>query len=356
MFIRLCSAQMAAAAAITVLLCACGEKKDTAKTPPASPPPIVDVIIAQPQTISDTVEANGTVIANDYVALHPEVGGRITYLNVPEGQYITKGTIIARVNSADLEAQVAKTKVLLDIAQKTVDRYAKLLEVNGINQSDYDAALSTVNGYKADINYTEALIDKTILRAPFNGKVGLRMVSPGAFVNTSDVIASMQTDDRLKIDFTIPEQYGNLVKIGNMVSYSSDAAGAGKGKATIVAVEPQIDQATRNLKVRAMLGGGALNPGAFVKVYLSESRNDHAIMVPSNAIIPEDINNQVIVVKGGKAAVAKVKTGIRLAGNVEITSGLNPGDSVVVTGVLFARPKAPVKVRKVLTLDKISPQ
>lgn len=356
MFIRLCSAQMAAAAAITVLLCACGEKKETAKTPPASPPPIVDVIIAQPQTISDTVEANGTVIANDYVALHPEVGGRITYLNVPEGQYITKGTIIARVNSADLEAQVAKTKVLLDIAQKTVDRYAKLLEVNGINQSDYDAALSTVNGYKADINYTEALIDKTILRAPFNGKVGLRMVSPGAFVNTSDVIASMQTDDRLKIDFTIPEQYGNLVKIGNMVSYSSDAAGAGKGKATIVAVEPQIDQATRNLKVRAMLGNGSLNPGSFVKVYLSESRNDHAIMVPTNAIIPEDINNQVIVVKGGKAAVVKVKTGIRLAGNVEITSGLNPGDSVVVTGVLFARPKAPVKVRKVLTLDKISPQ
>lgn len=353
MFIRLCSAQMAAAAAITVLLCACGEKKETAKTPPASPPPIVDVIIARPQSISDTVEANGTVIANDYVALHPEVGGRITYLNVPEGQNITKGTVIARVNSADLEAQVAKTKVLLDIAQKTVDRYAKLLEVNGINQSDYDAALSTVNGYKADINYTQALIDKTILKAPFNGKVGLRMVSPGAFVTTGDVIASMQTDDRLKIDFTIPEQYGNLVKIGNTVTYSSDAAGGGKGKAEIIAVEPQIDQATRNLKVRALLAGGALNPGAFVKVYLAESRNDHAIMVPSNAIIPEDINNQLIVVKGGKAAVVKVKTGIRLAGNVEITSGLNPGDSVVVTGVLFARPKSPVKVRKVLTLDKL---
>lgn len=353
MFIRLCSAQMAAAAAITVLLCACGEKKETAKTPPASPPPIVDVIIARPQSISDTVEANGTVIANDYVALHPEVGGRITYLNVPEGQNIAKGTVIARVNSADLEAQVAKTKVLLDIAQKTVDRYAKLLEVNGINQSDYDAALSTVNGYKADINYTQALIDKTILKAPFNGKVGLRMVSPGAFVTTGDVIASMQTDDRLKIDFTIPEQYGNLVKIGNTVTYSSDAAGAGKGRAEIIAVEPQIDQATRNLKVRAMLAGGALNPGAFVKVYLAESRNDHAIMVPSNAIIPEDINNQLIIVKGGKAAVVKVKTGIRLANNVEITSGLNPGDSVVVTGVLFARPKSPVKVRKVLTLDKL---
>jgi len=350
------SVKMATAIAVTVLAYACGEKKEAAKTPAAAPPPVVDIIIAKTQSISDTVEANGTVIANDFVALHPEVGGRITYLNVPEGQQISKGTIIARVNSADLEAQVEKSKVLLDIAQKTVDRYAKLIEINGINQSDYDAAVSTVNGYKADINYTQALIEKTILRAPFSGKVGLRMVSPGAFVTTSDVIASMQTDDRLKIDFTIPEQYGNLVKIGNMVTFSSDAVGAQKGKATIIAVEPQIDQATRNLKVRAILDGGSLNPGAFVKVYMVESSNNNAIMVPTNAVIPEDINNQLIVVKGGKAAVVKVKLGIRLAGNVEVTSGINPGDSVVVTGVLFARPKAPVKVRKVLTLDKIGQQ
>jgi membrane fusion protein (multidrug efflux system) len=344
--------QIVVLTAIIALCYTCGEKKETAKAPPAAPPPIVDIIVAKTQNISDTVEANGTVIANDFVALHPEVGGRITYLNVPEGQFITMGTVIARINDEDLEAQVEKSKVLLDIAQKTVDRYAKLLAVNGINQSDYDAAVSTVNGYKADINYTQALINKTILKAPFNGKVGLRMVSPGAFVSTTDVIASMQTDDKLKIDFTIPEQYSNLVKIGNSVLFESDASGSAKGSANIVAVEPQINQATRNVKVRAVLNNANLNPGAFVKVYMVESRNDHAIMVPTNAIIPEDINNQLIVVKNGKANVVKVKTGIRLAGNVEITSGINPGDSIVVTGVLFARPKAPVKIRKVLTLDK----
>jgi len=354
MFIRPSFAQMATAAAITVLLYACGEKKETPKTPPAAPPTVVDIIIAKTQSITDTVEANGTVIASDYVALHPEVAGRITFLDVPEGKYITKGTVIARLNDADLEAQVAKTKVLLDIAQKTVDRYAKLIAVNGINQSDYDAAVSTVDGYKADINYTQALIEKTILKAPFSGKVGLRMVSPGAFVATTDVIASMQTDDKLKIDFTIPEQYGNLVKIGNTVTFSSDATGAAAGKANIIAVEPQIDQSTRNLKVRAILANTSLNPGSFVKVYLAESRNDHAIMVPTNAIIPEDITNQLIVVKNGKAAVVKVNTGIRLANNVEITSGIKAGDSVVVTGVLFARPKAPVKIRKVLSLDKLA--
>jgi len=352
MFVFARSVPMAAVAAIIILSYSCGEKKDAAKAPAASGPTIVDVIVAKAQSISDTVEANGTVLANDYVELHPEVAGRLTYLEVPEGRFIAKGTVIARINAADLEAQVEKSKVQLDLAEKTVERYSKLLEINGINQSDYDAALNTVNGYKADIKYTQALIDKTYIRAPFDGIAGLRQVSPGAFVTTGDVIATMQTTDKPKIDFTIPEQYGNLIKKGNMVQFQSDAANSIKGAAEIIAIEPQIIQATRNLKVRAVLRGNSLNPGAFVKVYVVEARNDHAIMVPTNAIIPEDINNQLILVKGGKADVVKVQTGTRLANNVEITSGINEGDTIVVTGVLFARPKAPLKIRKVLTLDK----
>lgn len=345
---------MAAVVAIIFLTYSCGEKKEAAKTPAASPPTIVDVIVAKPQNISDTIEANGTVLANDYVELHPEVSGRLIYLDVPEGRFISKGTIIARINDADLEAQVEKSKVQLDLAEKTVERYSKLLAINGINQSDYDAALNTVNGYKADIKYTQALIDKTFIRAPFDGIAGLRQVSPGAFVSPTDIIATMQTADKPKIDFTIPEQYGNLIKKGNTVQFESDAVNAQKGIAEIIAVEPQINQATRNLKVRAVFRGNVLNPGSFVKVYVVESRNDHAIMVPTNAIIPEDINNQLIIVKNGKADVVKVKTGARLANNVEITSGIKEGDTIVVTGVLFARPKAPLKIRKVLTLDKIT--
>ena len=180
----------------------CKEKKDAPGSRSAGIP-IVDAIIVKPQAITNHLEVNGTVVANEYVELHPEASGRLIYLNVPEGKWIEEGTIIARVNDADLKAQINKTRVLLDLAEKTEERYRQLLAVNGINQSDYDAAVSTVNGYKADINYTQALINKTILKAPFNGKVGLRMVSPGAFVSTTDVIASMQTDDKLKIDFTI---------------------------------------------------------------------------------------------------------------------------------------------------------
>ena len=129
------------------------------------------------QTHVNTLEVNGTVVANEYVELHPEASGRLTYLFVPEGKLIKKGTLIAKVNNADLEAQVQKSKVALDLAMKTEQRDKQLLAVNGINQADYDAALNVVNGFKADIEYNQALLDKTILKAPFDGFIGLRQVS-----------------------------------------------------------------------------------------------------------------------------------------------------------------------------------
>ena len=352
MFVFSRSVQMAAGLAIILLSYTCGKKNDASKPPPKAPPPIVDVIVASAQTISDTVVANGNVLANEYVQLRPEVSGRITYLDVPEGKPVARGTIIARINDADLEAQLNKSKVQLDLAEKTEQRYKQLLAVSGINQSDYDAALNTVNGYKADIVYTQALIDKTFIRAPFDGVAGLRLVSLGASVSPADVIASMQQVQQMKVDFTIPEEYGSYIKKGNSVDITTDANSSLHTKAVIIATEPQVDQNTRNLKVRAILADNRINPGAFVKVYITTGSNKNAIMVPTNAIIPEDINNEVIVVKKGKANLVNIQTGVRQANNIEITKGINIGDTIVVTGVLFARPKSPVKIRKVLTLDK----
>jgi membrane fusion protein (multidrug efflux system) len=342
---------------VLVFATACKSKKEEAaaaapqKTGPSQT--IVDVIIAQAQTVTSRIEANGTVVANEYVDLHAEVAGRLTYLNVPEGSFIKQGTIIARIYDADLQAQLNKTKVLLDLAQITEERMRKLLKVNGINQSDYDVALNTVNGYKADLVYTQALIDKTVIKAPFDGVLGLRQVSIGAFLTTANVIATLQQLDKIKIDFTLPEEYSSLIKKGNTVDLLVDANKQTTTKATVIATEPQVNQTTRNLKVRAILQGGKVNPGAFVKVYISSGSNNKAIMVPTGSIIPDDKNKQLVLVQKGKAAFVNVKTGVRQADFVEIVSGINPGDSIVVTGVLFARPKAPLKVRSVKTLDQL---
>lgn len=340
------------------MLAACHSKKEPAKGAGApggaQQNVVVDVLVAAAQPITTSVEANGTVVANESVDLHPEVSGRLTYLNIPEGASIKAGTVIARINDADLQAQLAKSKVALDLAEKTEARLRKLLSIQGVNQADYDIAVNSVNGYKADIQYTQSLIDKTVLRAPFNGVVGLRQVSLGAFVSPTTVLATLQQVDRIKIDFTIPEEYSDLIVKGKTVDVQIDATKQTRAKATILATEPQVNQSTRNLKVRAVLQDNRVNIGAYVKVYVQSGKDVKGILIPTNAIIPDDKNKQLVLVKGGKAAFVNVETGARQAGNVEVTKGLKEGDSVVVTGVLFAKPKSPLKVRSVKTLDQLA--
>src|SRR6195952_3771282 len=335
-----------------ILLFACSEKTDSSKAKAAAPV-IVDVVIAAAKPMSNTSEVNGTVVANESVELHPEASGRLTYLYVPEGKLIKKGTLIAKVNNADLQAQVDKSKVALDLAMKTEQRDKQLLAVNGLNQSDYDAALNIVNGFKADIEYNQALLDKTILKAPFDGYIGLLQVSVGAYVSPTTPIATLMQRDKIKIDFTIPEDYSSVAKMGQTVDVEVDQTGKRK-KARIIAVEPQVNQSTRNMTVRAILENTNANPGGFVKVYVNSALDKKAILIPTNALIPDDKNNQVVVVRNGKADFVNVTTGMRLSNNVEITVGIKEGDTVVVTGVLFARPKLPVTVRNTRTLEQFA--
>ena len=339
---------------VAVLAVACKSKKEPPKPQNGPQPPVVvDVIIATPQVVSSSVEANGTVVANEYAELHPEIAGRITYLNVPEGSTVSQGTVIARINDADFVASLNKSRAQLELAQKTEERLRKLIAIGGLNQADYDAAVNQVSTLKADIGYTQAQISKTVLRAPFTGVIGLRQVSIGAYVSPTTVIATLQQLSRIKIDFTIPEEHSHLIHKGATVDVKLDANSTAITKATIVATEPQVIQNTRNLKVRAILQGGKVNPGAYVKVMLAAKREQEAIFIPTNAIIPDDKNKQLVLVKNGKAAFVNIETGDRQANNAEVIKGIKTGDTIVVTGVLFARPKAPLRVRSVKTLQQL---
>jgi len=334
------------------LVAACKSPKAELKQNPGSQKVMVDVIVASTQRISNIIEANGTVLANEYAELHPEVSGRLVFLAVPEGTVVKKGTVIARINDADLQAQLSKTKVQLNLAELTEQRYKKLLNINGINQNDYDVALNQVNSLKADLAYTQTLIDKTVLLAPFDGLLGLRLVSQGAYVTAATVLTTIQQVSKLKIDFTLPENYSSLIHKGKTVDVDIDGGKSARKKATIFATEPMVNTATRNLKVRAYLNATA-NPGAFVKIYLDAGENSKSIMVPANAIIPEARNKKLVLVKNGKANFTDVITGVRTTGAVEIVSGINVGDSVVVTGVLFAKPGAALKVRSVKKIEEL---
>lgn len=338
---------------LSFLAFSCKGKKEKPKKNQAAPPPIVDVIVVSARTIPNTLEANGTVVASEFVEVRPEISGRLVYLNVAEGSRIARGSVIAKINDADLKAQLNKVKVQLELAEITASRYKKLLDIQGINRADYDVALNQVNTLKADIGIIQADIAKTIVRSPFSGIVGLRQVSNGAYVSPATVLASLQQMGKIRIDFTLPENYANILKRGSTVLVETDANGGVKKTATIVAIEPQISTATRNVIVRAKLQQGVnLNPGSFVKVYI-DAGEENGMMIPANAIIPDARAKQVVVVKHGKAKFVDIETGVRQVGAVQVTNGLHEGDSVVVSGVLFARPNAAVKVRSVKNLEDV---
>lgn len=331
----------------------CESKKPEQKKNQAPPAPVVDVIIASSRTIANTLEANGSVVAGEFVEIRPEISGRITYLNVAEGSRIARGSVIAKINDEDLRAQLNKVKVQLELAELTVNRYKKLLDIQGINRADYDVALNQVNSLKADMRIIQADIAKTVVRAPFSGIVGLRQVSRGAYASPTTILATLQQMGQSRVDFTLPENYANLLKRGNTVVVQTDANGGIKKRATILAIEPQISTTTRNVIIRARLQENAnVNPGSFVKVYV-DAGEQNGMMIPANAIIPDARAKQVVIVKGGKAKFVEIETGVRQVGAVQVTSGLNAGDSVVVSGVLFARPNAAVKVRSVKKLEEV---
>ncbi|MEI6124108.1 MAG: efflux RND transporter periplasmic adaptor subunit [Bacteroidota bacterium] len=310
----------------------------------------VDIMIAANENIPSSIEVNGTVLSEEMVELYPEVSGRLVYLNLPDGAEVKSGTVLAKINDADLQAQLSQQKVQLDLAQKTEQRLKKLLAINGIDQATYDAALSQVNLIDANIKVINAQIDKTVIKAAFAGRLGLRLVSEGAYVSPSTLIGTLQQADKIKIDFTVPEIYKNLITIGKIVSIQSSSSSE-NASATISAIETQINTTTRNIKVRARLTTGILTPGSFVKVLLNN--NVKGIVVPTNVIIPDAFSNQVVIIKKDKAVFKNVETGIRTPNVVEITQGIAVGDSILVSGVLFVRPGSKIKIKSVKKIDKM---
>ncbi len=331
-----------------LLIISCKSKKKEL-APKERPAVIVDVIVANNDNVSSILEVNGSVLSNESVELRPETSGRLIYLNIPDGAKVSQGTILARVNDAELQAQLEQQKSQLDLAQKTEKRLANLLKVNGVNQADYDAAVNQLNNIQANIKVTTALLDKTVIKAPFSGELGLRLVSQGAYVTPNTLIGTLQQTDNVKIDFSVPETYADVIKKGDKIKVLS-ANATEPLDATIHAIEPQVNSVTRNIKVRAYLSNGIILPGAFVKVILEQQHQ--SIMVPSNAIIPDQLSNQVVVVRKNKAVYTNVETGVRNASQVELTKGVNIGDSIIVSGMLSVRPNATVKVSKVKKLNE----
>jgi membrane fusion protein (multidrug efflux system) len=237
--------------------------------------------------------------------------------------------------------------VQLKIAEQTEKRLAELVKIQGISQQEYDLSLLNVQTLKADMDIVREAIRKTEIRAPFSGRLGLKNVSPGAYVTPSDILTTIAQVNKLKIQFNVPERYGAQLKNGMEVSFTIDGTPS-TFRAAILATEIQVEEATRSLAVRAnvLTKNSALIPGTFAKVRLVLGQNESALLIPNIAVIPQGRKKQIYLFKNGKAIPMEITTGVRDSTNVEVVTGLKSGDTVITSSILFLRPNIDVQIAK----------
>jgi membrane fusion protein (multidrug efflux system) len=313
--------------------------------------PAVEGFVIKAASIHQTVSVSGTLKPFEETVLMPEATGRVVGMHLPEGKFVKQGDLLVKLLDDDLQASKNKLTTQLQIAEQTEKRLSELLKISGISQSDYDQAILQVNSIKADIEIVNAQIRKTEVRAPFDGVIGLRSISMGAEVSTQTQLAVIRQISKLKLDFSVPEKYGSQLKPGTKVKFRVQGI-EDKFDAAVIATEEGIDATTRNMKARAVVTmnkkASALKPGAFAEVELTLGENDKALMAPTQAIIPQERNKQLILAKNGKAEFVTIKTGVRLASTVEVTEGVSEGDTVVTSGLLFLKPGAALKISKII--------
>jgi membrane fusion protein (multidrug efflux system) len=314
------------------------EKQETSvQTAAPSGLPVRGLVIKSAD-LDNRIFTSGTVLPDESVELSSEASGKITAIYFREGEKVRKGDLLLTINDADLQAQLQRFKYQEALLVEREFRQGKLLEKEAVSQEVYDRALADLNTNRAEMLMVEAQIAKTRVKAPFDGVIGLRMVSEGTYITPNTRIASLVKMQPVKIEFSIPEQYASEVNSGNQISFTIGSAKK-TYEASVYAVEPIIDQSTRTLRIRAIYPNPGLDviPGSFATVELVLRTYQEAVTIPTESLVPMLGTQMVYLYKNGKAEPVEVQTGIRTRDMIQITSGLNPGDTLLTTGILQLR-------------------
>lgn len=309
----------------------------------------VEGVRLEPQLIEDKIFASGTLQANEVVDLRAEVSGKIVTIYFEEGRPVEAGELLLKINDSELQAQKRRAQFQLNLAIQREERQESLLERGGISQEDYDATVNEVNVLRSEIELIDAQIEKTEIRAPFDGVIGLKYVSEGSFISPETRVASLNDIDPVKIDFSIPERYVSRVDVGDRIDFTIQGRQM-TFQGDVYAIEPRIDTETRTLRIRALSSNpeNQLVPGAFANIELILQTMDDALMLPSISVIPELNRQKVYRYRDGQVEEVQIETGIRTDQSVQVLNGLAPGDTVLTTGLLQARAGMQVQLTRIV--------
>jgi membrane fusion protein (multidrug efflux system) len=304
----------------------------------------INAKIVQPETLMDIINAIGNVYPDEEVDLTFETSGKITDIFFKEGTSVKKGELLAKVNDKPLLAELQKLQAQVPLAEGRVFRQKSLLEKDAVSQEAYEQVTTELDKLHADIDLVKARIAQTELRAPFDGIVGLRAVSEGAYASPATIITRLTKVIPLKIEFSLPERHLSVVNQGtNIIFRTSDETQYG---ASIYAIESHVDMNTHTLKARALYPNtnGKLKPGVMASIEILSHEIKNALVIPNEAVIAEMGRDYAYIYSGGKAKQVDLKKGLRLESNIQILEGISPGDTIIISGVMQLRDGLPVTI------------
>ncbi len=306
----------------------------------------VEATVLEPQTLNiDLYLAKGLLLPDEEVDLSFETSGKITEIYFREGTFVNKGALLAKVNDAPLQAELKKLKAQLPLAEDRVYRQRTLLEKDAISQETYQTVMTELEKLRADLELVKSRIAQTELKAPFSGVIGLRQVSPGAYATPATIVSKLSKVSPLKLEFSMNENQVAQIKPGSQLSFTvtNDLT---EYQAEVYAVESQLDPRTLTLKARARYANtdGKLKPGLMASIGTLLSKTEDALVIPSIASVSEMGRDIVYVYRNGVAHETEITRGQRTAASVEVVAGLQPGDTVLTTGVMQLRDQLPVNI------------
>jgi membrane fusion protein (multidrug efflux system) len=313
-----------------------------------------DYVVLEARPIANKISLTGTLMAGESAMLSAQTSGLIKSIHFQEGERVAKGQLLVKLDDRQWVAQRQKLEAQLQTAKTNLTRQEELLKIKGISQAEVDNAALQVATIEADQQELEVMIDYALIRAPFSGQVGLRSVSPGAYLQVGAPVARLVQLDPLKLEFNVPERYANQIKKGQSVRFTvagQDASYEG----TVYASEPVINETTRALSIRARVPNrrGELIAGAFAEVNLTLDSIPDALLIPTEAVIPQLDNQIVYQIRDGAIHATTVKPGVRLPRLLQIQEGLSAGDTVMVVGLLQAADGMKVEAGKEIVVEKM---
>jgi len=334
---------------ITILIVACtsnaaDSEKDKQPVPAPAPLP-VDVVVVAAKQADDAEVLPGSIVPYREVTIMSELSKKVVAVAFKDGSQVAAGQLLYKLNDADIRARIRQLQADLRLAAINESRLKALLQTEAVRQEEYDAALAKLQTLKATEDLLQVELSKTSIRAPFSGRAGISKVQIGALVSPGLPLVSLQEQGTVKIQFTVSERYLPLVRPGSKIQFST--ALTERTDATVFASEPSLDQASRDITVQAVASNaaGKLRPGMSAKVFFkTAAETEKRVVLPTQALIPGGNGYNVFVVKGGVAKMTPVTIGNRDEDEATIQSGLQNGDTVMISNILRAMNGTPVSI------------